>query len=125
MLTFTPAVRVYVATGPTDLRKSFDSLAALVDGVLGEDPYAGHVFLFSNRRRDRLKLLYWDRDGFALWYKRLEAGTFEWPTAEGGRAEIDATALALLLEGVELTSAVRRPRYQRPARGADENPGAR
>lgn len=116
MLSFTPAIRVYLATGVTDMRKSFDTLAALVDEVIGENPFAGHVFLFANRRRDRVKLLYWDRDGFALWYKRLEAGTFEWPHAESGRAEIDATELALLLDGVELASAVRRPRYHRPTR---------
>lgn len=96
-------LRIFLHTQPTDMRKSFDGLAALVRNVFQADPTDGNLFLFVNRRGDRLKILYWDRDGFALWYKRLEAGTFELlrdpaqPTVE-----IDATQLQLLLSGVSL-----------------------
>jgi predicted ATP-grasp superfamily ATP-dependent carboligase len=105
-----------VHTRPTDLRKSFDGLCGLVRQDFGRDPLDGSLFLFLNRRRDRLKLLYWDRDGLALWYKRLEQGTFEALAAADGTAasvEIDATALTLLLGGVSLASAQRRKRYRR------------
>jgi transposase len=117
MLNFSANVRIYLCTKPTDMRKSFDGLHTLVRQVFQVDPLSGHLFLFVNRRRDRVKLLWWDRDGLALFYKRLEAGTYELPAvgdaAEG--VEIDATALALLLSGVELTSAKRRKRYSRVA----------
>ena len=106
MLNLPANVRIYLCTAPTDMRKSFDGLHALVRQVFEVDPLDGHLFLFVNRRRDRVKILWWDRDGLALWYKRLEAGTYE---------VIDATALALLLSGVELQSAKRRKRYLRVA----------
>src|SRR5262245_48816436 len=80
MLSLPPAVRIFVCTAPTDMRKSFDSLAALAQTVVGEDPLSGHLFLFRNRQRDRVKLLWWDRDGLAIWYKRLEAGVFDLPS---------------------------------------------
>ena len=86
MLTLPPSVRIFVARGAADLRKSFDTLAALVSDVLEEDPYSGHVFCFINRRRDRVKLLVWDRTGFWLLAKRLEAGTFAEVGAGEGRA---------------------------------------
>lgn len=120
-----PAVRIFVCLPPTDLRRSFDGLAALAEMVCGQSPLSGHLFLFRNRRRDALKILYWDHDGLCIWYKRLERGTFELPgdravrEAEAGdppaRFEIRATELALLLGGIDLTSAQKRPRYQRPA----------
>lgn len=75
-------VRIYLYTAPTDMRKGFDSLAALVRESLGHDPLSGHLFLFVGRDRDRLELLYWDADGFAVWYKRLEEGTFRLPAAQ-------------------------------------------
>ena len=114
MLGLSPAVRVYLATAPADLRKSFDGLAALAKGTLELDPFSGHLFVFANRRRDRLKVLYWDRDGFAIWAKRLERGTFKIPAATAARIEMTAAELAALLAGIDLDSARRRPRYARP-----------
>jgi transposase len=110
-------VRVFLCTSPTDMRKGFDTLAVLVRDGLGYDPLSGHLFLFVGRRRDRLKLLYWDRDGYALWYKRLEKGTFRMPVAKPDTASIElkASELAMLLEGIDLRSIKRRARFQRPA----------
>ena len=107
-------VQVWVATAPVDMRKSFDGLAALASGALGLDPLSGHLIVFSNRRRDRLKVLYWDRDGYAVWAKRLERGTFRIPAAAAGRVEMTAADLAALLAGIDLSTARRRPRYARP-----------
>lgn len=109
--------RVFLCTSPTDMRKGFDTLAVLVREGLGYDPLSGHLFLFVGRRRDRLKLLYWDRDGYALWYKRLEQGTFRMPVAkpETASIELKASELAMLLEGIDLRSIKRRKRFQRPA----------
>jgi transposase len=110
-------VRIYLCTGPTDMRKGFDTLAALVRDHLGYDPLSGHLFLFVGRDRDRIKLLYWEADGFALWYRRLEAGTFKLPKVDPARASIElrASELAMLLEGIDLTSIKRRKRFARPA----------
>ncbi len=110
-------VRVFLCASPTDMRKGFDTLAALVRDGLGYDPLSGHLFLFVGRRRDRIKLLYWDRDGFALWYKRLEQGTFRMPAAKPDAASIElkASELAMLLEGIDLRSIKRRQRFRRPA----------
>ena len=115
MLSLPASVRVYFCTSPADLRKSFDGLSALVQQVFGREPLDGHLFLFLNRRRDRLKILYWDRDGLALWYKRLEVGTFQAPTQGGeeGGLELDAAQLAMLLGGIDVHSAQRRKRYSR------------
>jgi transposase len=107
VLTLPASVRVFVARGATDLRRSFDRLSAQVQEVLHQDPLSGHVFAFFNRRRDRVKLLVWERDGFWLLYKRLEAGTF----AELEREEITARELYLLLEGIEVVR--QRVRYER------------
>jgi transposase len=114
MLGLSPAVRVYLATAPADMRKSFDGLSALAKGALQLDPFSGHLFVFANRRRDRIKVLYWDRDGFAVWAKRLERGTYKIPAASAGRVEMTAADLAALLAGIDLDSARRRPRYSRP-----------
>jgi len=113
MLNFPANVRIYLCTTPTDMRKSFDGLSGLVQSVFQGSLLDGHLFLFVNRRQDRIKILYWDRDGLALWYKRLEAGTFEVPRAGADRShvELDATDLAMLLSGVSLASAKRRKRY--------------
>jgi len=110
-------VGVYLCTSPTDMRKGFDTLAVLVRDGLGYDPLSGHLFLFVGRRRDRLKILYWDRDGYALWYKRLEKGTFRMPVAKPDAASIElkASELAMLLEGIDLRSIKRRKRFRRPA----------
>lgn len=117
MLSLPPLVRVFLATPPTDMRKSFDGLCALVQGQLEQDPFSGHLFVFLNRRRDRVKLLYWCGDGFAIWYRRLEKGTFQVPSAAGDqvRLEMKASELSLILDGIDLASVRRRPRYERPA----------
>jgi transposase len=109
-------VRIYLCTSPADMRKGFDTLAALVREHLGHDPLSGHLFLFVGRSRDRLKILYWDTDGFALWYKRLEEGTFRLPSKNTGKSvELKASELAMLLEGIDLTSIKRRKRFSRSA----------
>jgi transposase len=115
------SVRIYLCTTPTDMRKSFDGLQGMVREFLGQDPLSGHLFLFLNRRRDRVKVLLWERDGLVIWYKRLEAGTFQQldPAACAGPAsgaagvELTTTELMLLLTGVDLASARRRKRYAR------------
>lgn len=121
MLSLPHAVRVFLHTSPTDLRKSFDALAGLVTAAFDQDPTSGHLFLFVNRRRDRLKILYWDRDGLAIWYKRLETGTFQLPTADAHAisVEMSPTQLALILSGIDLGSARQRKRYQRPTPEAE------
>ena len=115
MLTWPANVRVFLCTQPTDMRKQFDGLHALVTPIFGEDVFDGHLFLFLNRRRDRIKVLYWDQDGLALWCKRLEAGRYELPATHGDATgiEIDATTLSLILGGVDLSSVRRRKRYKR------------
>jgi transposase len=114
MLNVSTNVPIYLCTAPTDMRKSFDGLSAIVASVMNKDVLNGHLFLFLNRRRDHVKLMYWDRDGLAIWYKRLEAGTFETPraSADQSHVELDATQLALLLNGVSLASAKRRKRFR-------------
>lgn len=115
MLSLPATVRMFLCTQPVDMRKSFDGLMGLVEAVLEQDPLSGHLFLFLNRRRDRLKILFWERDGLVIWYKRLEAGTFQWPvqSAETVRVELSTTDLALLLSGVDVRSAQQRKRYRR------------
>jgi transposase len=101
-----------------DMRRGFDGLAAMTSEVIGEDPLSGHLFVFRNRRQDRVKILYWDRDGFALWYKRLEKGAFKFPavvTRRSRRVEIKASDLMMLLDGVDLRSVRRERRYVRGA----------
>lgn len=117
MLSLPANVRLYLCLTPTDMRQSFDGLHTLVRQVFQLDPLDGHLFLFFNRRGDRVKILWWDRDGLALFYKRLEAGTYQMPvgTEDAQGVEIDATQLALLLGGVDLQSAKRRKRYSRVA----------
>ena len=118
MIALPGSVRVYLCTSPCDMRRSFDGLHAMVAGVMQLDAFAGHLFVFSNRRRDRVKILYWDRDGFAVWAKRLEEGTYAMPFAaetenDEVRKEITAGELGALLSGIDLSQARRRKRYQR------------
>jgi transposase len=113
MLSIPSTVSIFLYTEPTDMRKSFDGLSGLVRAELGADPTDGSLFLFINRRRDRLKLLHFDGTGYWLYYRLLEAGTFEVIAAEGNCAQIDATQLAMLLGGVSLVGVKRRKRYQR------------
>jgi len=109
VLTLSPAVRIYLATGATDLRRSIDGLSALVRERFALDPLSGHLFLFRNRRGDRLKILLWDRSGFWVLFKRLERGTFAWPTDPAGApVEMRSADLLLLLSGVEIAQTPRR-----------------
>ena len=121
-MTLAPATRVYAAVGATDMRKQFDGLIAAARDVLELDPYGGHVFAFCNRRRDRIKLLCFDRSGFWLCAKRLEGGTFAWPTAAAGvvRVEWKTADLALLLSGVDPAKVVRRKWWSRESASALE-----
>ena len=120
MIHLPASVHVYLCTAPCDMRRSFDGLHALVTSVMELDVFAGHLFVFANRRRDRVKILYWDRDGFAVWAKRLEEGTYAVPFTETElRREISAQELGALLSGIDLSQAKRRKRYQRkPAEAA-------
>jgi len=116
MIHLPASVRVYVCLTACDMRKSFDSLHALVRDHLELDAFAGHLFVFASRRRDRLKILYWDRDGFAIWSKRLEEGTYAVPLEDGGeerRREITPQELGAILSGIDLTQAARRERYRK------------
>ena len=117
MIHLPASVRVYLCATACDMRKSFDGLHAVVRDHLELDPFAGHLFVFANRRRDRVKILYWDRDGFAVWAKRLEQGTYAMPFGESGevRSEITAQELGALLSGIDLSRAKRRKRYERMA----------
>jgi len=117
MLSLPLPVRIFLCTQHADMRRGFDGLAQMVRDFLGADPLSGHLFVFRSRRGDRLKLLYWDEDGFALWYKRLKQGTFRFPPATGdlSSVEVRAADLTMLLDGVDLSSIKRRKRYRRPA----------
>ena len=116
MLSFSPGIQVFMAVEPVDMRKSFDGLSAAVQTVFARNVLEGHLFLFLNRRRDLVKCLWWDRDGLAVFAKRLERGSFEVPRhdAQTKQLHLDAMQLALLLGGVQLDSVKRRPRYQLP-----------
>ena len=117
MIHLPASVRVHLCLTSCDMRKSFDSLQALVREHLELDAFAGHLFVFASRRKDRVKILYWDRDGFAIWSKRLEEGTYAVPFVEGGaecRREITVQELGSLLSGIDLSTAKRRRRYRRP-----------
>lgn len=113
MISIASSTRVFVSVTPTDMRKGFDGLQGLVSGVLQQDPLSGHLFLFVNRRRDRLKVLYWDGDGLAIWYRRLEKGTFQLPTvsADQSSAEINREELIMLIRGLDYETVSRRRRF--------------
>jgi transposase len=115
VLSLPSTVRIFLAVEPADMRKGFDGLSQLVRDVIAQDPLSGHFFVFRNRRRDRVKILYWDRDGFALWYKRLEKGVFRFPEAQNGRIEVTPAEMAAVLEGIDLSRARRLPRFALPA----------
>ena len=115
MLNLSMGVRAFVCTRPTDMRRSFEGLMGMVSEFFKKDALSGHLFLFINRRGDRLKILYWDNDGLAIWYKRLEEGTFQLPDGNEAGIELDAAQLAMLLQGVDWRRAARRKRYQRSA----------
>ena len=109
---------IWLAAQPTDMRCGFDRLAELAAAVTGDDPLSGQLFLFRGRRGDRLKILYWDRDGYALWYKRLEQGRFQLPRIDAGQKSLRLrpSELAMLLDGIDLRSVKRAKRYSRKNR---------
>jgi len=109
------SMRIWLATQPADMRCGFDRLAELARVVTGQDPLSGHLFLFRSRGGDRLKALYWDKDGMALWYKRLEEGTFKLPGVEPSArsVELRGSELAMMLDGIDLRSVKRVKRYRR------------
>ena len=115
MLSISPAVRIFVHALPTDMRKSFDGLYAIVQHAFAKDVFQGDYFVFLNRSRDRCKILFWDRDGLVVWAKRLEQGSFQLPGGADAASltiEVDSTTLAMILGGVDLHTAERRKRYQ-------------
>ena len=105
--------RLYLYTEPADMRKAFDGLSGLISANLGRDPLDGSMYVFLNKRRNRMKCLVWDHDGFWLFYKRLERGTFQTPVHTSGQAGIDLSyeQWMLILQGIDLGSIRRRPRY--------------
>lgn len=115
MIALSPATRIFVARQPVDLRQSFNGLSAWVKNQLQADPLSGHLFVFTNRRRNRLKILFWDRTGLWVCTKRLEQGTFSWPRPTGSATKLSLApeALTLLTDGVDLRGAKLRPWYQR------------
>jgi len=111
-----PRARIWLAREAQDMRCGFDRLAERVRVVIGQNPLSGHWFVFRSRRGDRLKLLYWDQDGWVIWYKRLETGVFKLPRAEGTEraVELRASELAMILDGIDVSRLKRVPRYERP-----------
>lgn len=112
-----PAVRIFLARERADMRKSFNGLTALVRQYFPADPLSGHLFVFVGRRQDRLKILYWDRTGQAIWYKKLERGRFHLPAGAARVVEMDAANLSLILEGIDLARTHRFKRFALPAAG--------
>jgi transposase len=123
MLAFPPTVQMYLCVVPIDMRRSFDGLAEMVRKYLGQDPMSGHLFVFRNKEEAKVKILYWDRDGYAIWYKRLERGTFRIPAGVDAAVEIDATAFAMLMHGVDAKEVRKQKRYI-PARIKEVKVGA-
>jgi transposase len=124
MLSLPPSVRIFVATQPVDGRKGVDSLVAIVRCTLLQDPLSGHLYVFFSKRSNRVRVVYWDRNGFALWTKRLEKGRFHARWSEDGQLgahAMEAAELALLLEGIELAGSRRRPRWE-PTEPTDTPP---
>lgn len=115
MLSLPPSVRLFVAAQPVDGRKGADSLMVIVRDVFGHDPLSGHLFIFFSKRCDRVRIVYWDRNGFAMWTKRLERGRYRPAFSADGRmtpTRIEAAELALIVEGIDLAGARRRSRWQ-------------
>lgn len=123
MLSLPPSVRLFVATQAVDGRKGADSLMGIVRSTFGHDPLSGHLFVFFSRRCDRVRVVYWDRNGFAMWSKRLERGRFHARFSVDGSLRVnamEAAELALVLEGIDLADARRRPRWKAPGSGVAE-----
>lgn len=120
MIGLAHGVKVFLCTNPADMRRGFDGLSGMAQSLMEQDPLSGHLFVFRNRNRDKLKILYWDQDGLAIWYKRLEQGTFQFPTDGKDKdelaagVEVSSSDLSLLLGGIDLRSARKRKRYEHP-----------
>jgi len=114
MLAIPHTVRIFLCTQHTDMRKGFDGLSGIVRSFLKQEPLSSHLFVFRNRAGDKLKILYWDRDGLAIWYKQLEKGTFRFPATSADSPEIDNATLLMILEGIDLNSVKRQKRYRLP-----------
>lgn len=112
MLRLPSSIRTYLCREPTDMRRSFDRLALMAQEVIRQDPLSGHVFVFRNRKGDRVKLLYWDQDGYVIWYKRLEKGIFHWPEGVFADGRLERRELAMMLEGMKVVQVKKRTRYQ-------------
>ena len=119
MLSLRGGVRIFISTRPIDMRKGFDGLSAIVEHQWNASPLSGDLFVFSNRRQTLLKILYWDTDGYAIWYKRLEIGTFRIPPVNTeGRVELTAAKLAMILEGIDVQNTRERKRYRQQVKVA-------
>jgi len=116
------SARIWLAAAPVDMRCGFDRLAELARAVTGQDPFHAHLFLFRSRRGDRLKVLQWDRDGYVLWYKRLEVGVFRLPQIQSGTSSIELrpSEFAMLLDGIDMSRVKRMPRYERETSEVDK-----
>jgi transposase len=123
MIALPPQIRVFLYRRPTDMRKSFNGLIALTESALKKDPLSGSFFVFVNRRRDRIKILYWGQTGFCIWYQQLQQGTFQLPSHdsldEQDTLEVTRSQLSLILDGIDLSSARQRRRFQLPREAAD------
>jgi len=114
MLSFRPGTRIFISTEPTDMRKGFNGLSSIVEHAWSDNPLSGDLFVFANRRQTLLKMIYWDGDGYAIWYKRLESGNFRIPPPTvDGRIELTAAKLAMILEGIDIKNTRKRKRYRR------------
>ena len=120
MIGLMQGIQIHLCTEPTDMRRGFEGLSGMTQTLLQQDPLSGHLFVFRNRNRDKLKIFYWDSDGLAIWYKRLEQGTFQFPTDGKAREELAAgveittSQLSLLLGGIDLRSVKKRKRFVAP-----------
>jgi len=124
MIALAPQIRVFLYRVPTDMRKSFHGLIALTESALKQDPLSGSLFVFFNRRRDRIKILYWGQTGFCIWYQQLQQGTYQLPSEDALKGqetvEVTRSQLSLILDGIDLTSARQRTRFQR-SKESDRN----
>ncbi|MCI0556831.1 MAG: IS66 family insertion sequence element accessory protein TnpB [Anaerolineae bacterium] len=113
MFFISDAIKIYFCTRPTDMRMSFNGLYGVIKSFMDNDPMSGRLFVFRNRRGDKLKVMFWDRDGFVIWYKYIRKGTFRFPpVAAGTSMEIDYATMMMILEGIDLKSARRQKRYK-------------
>jgi transposase len=129
MIALPPQVRVCVYRLPTDMRKSFHGLVALVESAVKQDPFSGSLFVFFNRQRDRIKILYWGQTGFCIWYQQLQKGTYQLPDPtsleEQQTMEVTRSQLSLILDGIDLFSARQRMRFQLPRERLDRDEATR